>query len=313
MSKRIIIAAVVVIALVSVVFMVVFQAEEDPQEPVGERVAVIYLQGNIAEGSGSPFGFDGITPRYVESQLERAAQETSVEAVVLRINSPGGSVAASQEIAAMIRDYEKPIVISMGDTAASGGYYISAPADGIVANPGTITGSIGVINVNLNLEGLYEKLGIEVEVIKSGEHKDMFHRSLNSEERQLMQDLSDEAYHQFIDEIARGRGLEKEAVKEIATGELFLGSQGKEVGLIDRLGGLDEAVNYAGEIAGLEKPVRYEFPPPTLLETITRFAADVPELAERFLTPYEIQLLEILDKQPEPDLRYHYPGEDLKR
>lgn len=312
MNKKIFIAVVVAVAVVSVVIVAIFQPEKDPEEPVEDRVAVIYLQGNIAEDAGSPFGYDGITPRNVESQLDRAAKEASVEAVVLRINSPGGSVAASQEIAAMIGDFEKPIVVSMGDMATSGGYYISVPAEGIIANPGTVTGSIGVINVNINLKGLYEKLGIEVDVIKSGEHKDMFHRSLTSEEEQLMQDISNEAYYQFIDEISRGRGLEEEAVKEIATGELFLGSQAKELDLIDRLGGLDEAVNYAGEIAGIERPVKYEFPPPTLLETITRFTADIPELVNRFLTPYDVQILEILEKQPAPDLRYYFPGEDFK-
>src|SRR5690606_15725083 len=138
------------------------------------------------------------------------------------------------------------------------GYYISAAADAIVANPGTITGSIGVISAVTNLEGLYEKLGIEVEIIKTGEHKDMLQRALTDEERQLLQDLSDEAWRQFVEAVAEGRGLDVAHVEQRATGEVFTGSQALELGLVDRLGALDAAVQLAGELAGLDGPVPVE-------------------------------------------------------
>ena len=146
--SAIIIVVVVVVALILLVALlagaVLIAAFRSEPVPGGDRVAVIYLNGTIEEGQSSYISA-GITPRLVHRQLNRAAADPGIKGVVLRINSPGGSIAASQDIASMIRDFEKPLVVSMGDMAASGGYYISAPARGIVAHPGTMTGSIGVI------------------------------------------------------------------------------------------------------------------------------------------------------------------------
>ena len=180
---------IVAAALLSAIWLVLKSVREGASfAGGGERVVVIHLQGTIEEGSGG-IGFgQNITPSYVDEQLQKAA--------VLRVNSPGGSVAASQQISSYIKAFSKPLIISMGDLAASGGYYISAPADGIVAEPGTLTGSIGVITQVTDMEGLYEKLGIKIEVIKSGRHKDMLSRELTPEEREIMQALSDEIYDQ---------------------------------------------------------------------------------------------------------------------
>jgi len=269
----------------------------------GDRVAVVYLYGTIGETVSGFYG-TGITPASVAGQLKRAAADPGIKGVVLRVNSPGGSIAASQEIAAMIRDFEKPVVVSMGDMAASGGYYISAPAKGIVAQPGTLTGSIGVITQVMNMEGLYEMIGIEVETIRSGRHKDMFGRTMTPEERDLIQGISDEAYEQFITAIAEGRGLDRAEVRELATGELFLGSQAVELGLVDRLGGIEEAILYLAEIAGLEDPVRYEFPQPTLFSQIFGFGLNIPGIIQKMLLPPEILILDRLQQGYPPEILY---------
>lgn len=302
-GKRILAIVLIAVAILSVVLLTVISDQEGRRLNALERVVVIYLQGAIEE-TGGTWDISGIiTPRKVARQLERAAENNSIKAVVLRVNSPGGAVAASQQIAGMVRDYKKPVVISMGDMAASGGYYISAPADGVVAHPGTMTGSIGVIFSTLNMEGLYEKIGVEMETIKSGRHKDMFSRKFTDEERRLLQAISDEAYDQFITEVAEGRELEKEYIRELATGQLYLGTQALELGLVDRLGGIEEAIELAAEIAGLKKPVKYEFPPPSFFEQLRAVNARIPALLEMRFLPGELLLLEKA-QQYRPQLRY---------
>lgn len=298
----VIIAAAFLSAVVSGIYL---QPTEDRQVAELEKVVIIPLQGAIEESSTA--FTSSITPGQVSRQLERAEREENIRAVVLRVNSPGGSVAASQQIAEKITEFEKPVVVSMADTAASGGYYISAPADGIVAHPGTMTGSIGVITMMVNPEGLYDMLGLEVETIKSGEHKDMFHRSLSEEEREIMQEISDEAYRQFLEEIAAGRDMELEKVRELATGELILGSQAKELGLVDQLGGKDTAVDFAAEIAELDDPVKYEFPAPGIMEFVWGTDLSLPDLIRKSLLPSDFFLLEKIQRGFQPELRYQ-PG-----
>ena len=231
-----------------------------------ERVNVIHLNGTIEESTSDYL--QNINPRLVSQKLKRAANDDTIKGVVLRVNSPGGSVAASQEIADMIRDFEKPLVVSMGDMAASGGYYISTPADRIIAHPGTMTGSIGVIMETINTEKLEKKIGIKRETIKSGKHKDLFQGELSQKERQILQEVTDEAYQQFVKEIVRSRDLKKEKVKELATGQIYTGSQALENGLVDKLGGIDDAINTISKIAGLKNPKRYEYPSPGLFDTL---------------------------------------------
>lgn len=303
--KRIIIIALVALAVLTVAALPFISSAPDRAalRSGEQRIAVIYLNGSIQEGVGGFFGA-GITPRYVRSQLERAASDITIKGVVLRIDSPGGSIAASQEIAAMIRGFEKPIVASMADMAASGGYYISAPCQGIVAQPGTMTGSIGVISTLITTDGLYEMLGIEVEIFKSGEHKDMFNRKLTEEERLIMQEISDEAYRQFINEVAEGRGMSAGDVEKLATGQLYLGSQAMELGLVDRLGGLEDAIGYLAELNDFDNPVRYEFPPPSLFSQFMDYGYSILVNLEKALLGPELIMLEMLREGIPPEIRY---------
>jgi len=306
-KSRFFIIALIVIAVAAVVALPFINGVDPRRAPerVGEdRIVVIRLSGPIQEGVGGLFAAGGITPHQVYRQLERAEEDPDIEGAVLRVESPGGSIAASQHIAAMVRDFEKPVVVSMADMVASGGYYISAPAQGIVAHPGTMTGSIGVISQFMDLEELYDKLGIKVETIKSGEHKDMFGRALTDEEKELMQDLSDEAYEQFITDVAEGRDMEVGEVRELATGELFIGSHAKELGLVDRLGGIDEAIEYLAEMNDLKDPVRYEFPPPSLFEQLFDYGYEVLVTLEKAFIDPEIIMLEKLRDGVPPDIRY---------
>lgn len=222
----------------------------------GNRIAIIHLSGSIQDtGSANLLtGTAAITPRRVRSELERAQRDGSIRAVVLRINSPGGTVAASQEIASIVRRFEKPIVVSMGDQATSGGYYISAYADRIVAQPGTLTGSIGVIWAVFDVSGLLDKLGVEIDAVTSGEHKDMLLPGrLTDERRAIVQRMSDQMYQQFIEAVAEGRDLDKGDVRELATGEVYTGQQALELGLVDKLGGRQTALEEAAEQAGISE------------------------------------------------------------
>ena len=197
--------------ILCLVFLIAIAASISGCMVGGGKVVVLPLSGTIAgAGQQSLLTGAGISPGLVRSYLERAAADSSVEAVVLRIDSPGGSAAASQEIASDIRRFKettgKPVVVSMGDVAASGGYYISIYADKIVASPGTITGSIGVISSFIYIEGLLEKLGLEMEIVKAGEHKDMGTRRLTEEERRIMQEITDSIYQQFVEAVTEGLG-----------------------------------------------------------------------------------------------------------
>lgn len=305
-KSRIIIVSLILISILIVVLLP-YMAGSSPgrqgARPGEDRIVVINLSGPIQE-SQTGFLYGGISPRLVRKQLERAAEDRSIKGVVLRVESPGGSIAASQEIAAMVRDYEKPIVVSMADMAASGGYYIAAPAQGIVAQPGTLTGSIGVISTLMNMDGLYEMLGIEVETFKSGEHKDMFSRSLTEEERKIMQDISDEAYNQFVAAVAEGRNMSIEEVRKLATGQIYLGSQALALGLVDRLGGTDEAVKYLAELNGFENPVRYEFPQPSMFSQLFDYGYQVLNMLKKSIVRPELILLDRLREGLLPDIRY---------
>jgi protease-4 len=181
----------------------------------------------------------------------------------------------------------------MADMVTSGGYYISAHADMIVAQPGTITGSIGVIFMHLDVDGLLEKLGIERETITGGEHKDMFVTPLTPERRDLMQRITDEAHNQFIQTVAEGQGLPLAEVRELATGELFIGTQALDLRLVDRLGGRQVAIDAATELAGIEDPVVFELAPPapSLLDLLFGMASIVRDLTITRLLGEEIVLL----------------------
>ena len=219
-----------------------------------DAVAVVRLAGPIQESTAaSLLGGGGITPALLRQRLKQARADPSVRAVVLRLDTGGGTVAASQEMAALVRDYPLPVVVSMGDLTASGGYYVASQADWIVAQPGTLTGSVGVIWSTYDIQGLLDKLGVELDTVTAGRHKDMFLPGrLTPERRQLVQQMVDQMYDQFVTAVAEGRGLPQEQVRELATGQLYTGQQALDLGLVDALGGLEEALAEAERLAGIE-------------------------------------------------------------
>jgi protease IV len=253
-GKRVAALAIIGLLVLVVVVLVVAQPdrERDAREP-GDTVAVVHLQGTIEEsGAGGAFAAPVISPEVVRSRLE-AAEDRGAAAVILRMDTGGGAVGASQEIHDLVRDFHLPVVVSMGDIVASGGYYISAGADRIVAQPGSLTGSIGVIWVNLDVSGLLDEWGITLEAVTSGEQKDMFlPLGWTDEQRDMVQALSDEVYDQFVAAVAEGRELSESDARELATGEVFNGANAVELGLVDELGGLDVAVAAAEDLAGIE-------------------------------------------------------------
>lgn len=278
----------------------------DTADVLENRVAYISFQGPIQEGLAG-FGTGVITPDRVAQRLDDLKDIEGIEAVVMRIDSPGGAIGASQEIYDIISSYDMPVVISMGDMAASGGYYIASAADSIVAHPGTMTGSIGVITTFYDPDGLLENLGIERETVMSGEHKDMFSRTLTDEEREKMQTLTDEAYDQFINHIAEGREMNSEDILPYATGEIFLGSQALEYGLVDSLGGRSEALRVAAELSGLEDPEYYYPSEPGLFQRMSGLAVKIPQIIQGQKDP-ELVLLERLEDGLKPALKYQVPG-----
>ncbi len=213
-------------------------------DPGGEKVGVIEIKGVIAESNE------------IIRKIKRFKEDNSIKAIVIRIDSPGGGVGPSQEIYRELRKTipQKTVIASLGAVAASGGYYIAAGAHKTMANPGTITGSIGVIIGYTNFQELLKKIGLSPIVIKSGEYKDIGSpiREMTEKDRQLLQDLIDEIHMQFILAVSEGRNLKSDLVKSIADGRIFSGKQAKNLGLVDRLGNLEDAIEWAGRLAGIE-------------------------------------------------------------
>jgi protease-4 len=222
--------------------------------PIGAKVGVVEVEGVI-----------GSSKETIEQLIDFRDDDT-VKAIVLRIDSPGGGVGPSQEIYEEVKKAVevKPLVVSMGSVAASGGYYIAAPAQRIVANPGTITGSIGVIMEFTNFQDLLGKIGLKNQVIKSGEHKDIGSptRPMTEEDRRILQTLIDDVHQQFIDAVAEGRKLAPEKARALADGRIFSGRQAKQYGLVDELGNLQDAIGAAADLAGIEGEPNVVYPPP---------------------------------------------------
>ena len=230
-----------------------------------EKVALIHVEGVIVggRGQGGLLG-DGSGMDSVIRQIQAARDDETVRAVVLRINSPGGSAPASQEVGEelkKLRSAGKPVVASMGDIAASGGYWIAALCDRIYANPGTITGSIGIYIPYANYEELFKKIGVHGEKIKSGPHKDMLspERPMTAAERAILQEMVDDLYDQFVAVVAEGRKMEPDRVRRLADGRIYTGRQAKKLGLVDEMGTQEDAVNAAARLAGIAgKPAVHE-------------------------------------------------------
>jgi len=230
-----------------------------------EKVALIHVEGVIVggRGQGGLLG-DGGGMDSVIRQIQAARDDETVRAVVLRINSPGGSAPASQEVGEelkKLRSAGKPVIASMGDIAASGGYWIAALCDRIYANPGTITGSIGIYIPYANYEELFKKIGVHGEKIKSGPHKDMLspERPMTAAERAILQEMVDDLYDQFVAVVAEGRKMEPDRVRRLADGRIYTGRQAKKLGLVDEMGTQEDAVNAAARLAGIAgKPAVHE-------------------------------------------------------
>ncbi|MDD4800839.1 MAG: signal peptide peptidase SppA [Proteiniphilum sp.] len=224
-------------------------------------IAILYAQGNIVSGTGSA----NIQDKYMVNQIEKLRKDKEIKAVVFRINSGGGSAYASEQIWKAITELkkEKPVVVSMGDMAASGGYYIACNADKIVAQPTTLTGSIGIFGMIPNFEGTTHKIGIHTDVVKTNEFSDFgnFTRPFNEQERLLMQNMIERGYDLFLTRCAEGRNLPKDSLALYAEGRVWTGSQAKEIGLVDELGGIEKAIEIAAGMASLGKSyVVFEYP-----------------------------------------------------
>jgi len=296
-KKKVIIIGVSVVVVVAIVALVLTLGILS--RPTVGKIAVISLSGTITMQDSSLFSGVTITPDLVKDYLTRAEKDKAVKAIVLRIESPGGEIAPCQEILWEIERVKeiKPIVVSMGGMAASGGYYISTKADKIVALPTTMTGSIGVISQIINVQELFEKLGIQMETFKGGKYKDMYsgYREMTSEEKEIMQGMIDEYYELFVDVVVEGRGLSKDEVRELATGQIYTGTEAKELGLVDALGGLDTAMDLAMELADVEVArVEYYKPPRVTLWSLLGFA-DAIRVRLSGLSAQDIILLEILN------------------
>jgi protease-4 len=239
-----IITGLLVLLLFISLFLTLFQKNI----PIGSRLALIRIEGPIIDSKDAT------------DEIKEYTKDKSIKAIVLRIDSPGGAVAPSQEIYEEVKKAvaQKNVIVSMGSVAASGGYYIAAPATKIIANPGTLTGSIGVIMEIPNIEGLMNKIGIKTEVIKSGRHKDIASafRTMGKEEREILQGVMDNVHEQFMKAVSEGRKIKMEEVRKIADGRIFTGEQAKTNGLVDDLGTLEDAIRTAATLAGIkEEPV----------------------------------------------------------
>ena len=226
-----------------------------------EKIALVEISGQI---------FDS---REIVRQLSKYRRDDDIKAILLRINSPGGAVAPSQEIydeVLRVRADNKKIYASMGSLAASGGYYIAVAADRIFANPGTLTGSIGVIMAFGNAEKLMEKIGLEPQVVKSGKYKDVGSpaRKMTAQERAYLQRVVDDVHQQFIDAVAQGRNITPKEARKLADGRVFTGRQALELNLVDEMGGLEDVIVKLGEAAGIQgRPkVVWEEPPKGFME-----------------------------------------------
>ena len=252
------VGAAVLVMFAATVWLLI--AVTDDGLPGGAKVAVVQVEGVIGTEVSR-----GLDTEDIVRTLSEYRDDPAIRAVVLRINSPGGVVAPTQEIATAVRrlrEAKKPVVASLGSVAASGGYYVAVAADRIYASPGTLTGSIGVVMQLANVEGLLKKVGVEYVVVKAGAYKDVgnFARPMTPEERRILQSLLDDVYDQFIGAVAEGRGLDPQTVRSCAEGRIYSGRQAQGLKMVDDLGGLDDAIDAAAKMAGLPGKPRVVYP-----------------------------------------------------
>lgn len=273
------------------------------------KIAVLNLDGVIQDLGSSSFLAQGYNHQNFLEQIDKAAEDPFVDAIVLYVNSPGGGVVESAQIHERLEkikeEYDKPFYVSMGGTAASGGYYVSAPADKIYAEAATLTGSIGVIMQNINFTKLAEKHGVEFNTITSGKHKDILSssREMTEEERSILQSMIDEMYDDFVGVIVDGRDMDDKTVRKLADGRVYTGKQAKEVGLVDEIGSFEETVQAIKEDYNLlnSEVVTYSYEP-TLFQVFgmnvaNLFKGNNSELAE---------IMTLLGQSDQPRAMYLY-------
>jgi protease-4 len=251
----VILASMALLAVVTVLAGALLAGAGKTRKPC---IGVVNVSGVIQSGGGQGglFAEASAGSGSVVNALKRGAEDKNIKAIVIRINSPGGTAAASQEMFFQVMKMRggKPIIVSMGDVAASGGYYVAAAADTIFANPATLTGSIGVRMGWINFKDLLEKYGVKGVTIKAGKYKDMGSpfRDLTKEEEKIFTRSVDNIHNQFIRYVASGRKMKIEAVRKLATGEIFTGEQALSNGLVDRIGGYEDALSFAARKAKLK-------------------------------------------------------------
>ncbi len=287
------------VAIVAVLFIIIFASFaaivysfDGDIYSSGDKVAVIYLQGTMVTGS-VPTGFGYATSEDVSESIREALDDESVKAIVLRINSGGGSPAAGEEIYNEInraREQGVPVVASMGDVGASAAYYAASSSDVIVANPNTMTGSIGVIWTFTNKSAYYEEEGIEYYIAKSGDFKDMggTWRGLTNEEMEYADEVINESYNLFVADVAEGRNMSISEVKEIADGRIYTGTSAKRIGLVDELGSLYDSIDIAAELGGIEgEPDIYYVNQPSLTSLLFGSEKSTSEAVKGLVSYYE--------------------------
>jgi protease-4 len=294
MQKRPLLIALVLLCGIFVFFLALVVAvshllDRPTRFVVRHHVGVVEVKGVI------------IDSKKTIEQLTAFHENSAIKAIVLRVDSPGGGVGPSQEIHDEVKriDADKPVVVSMGSVAASGGYYIAVPARQIFANPGTITGSIGVIMEFTNFQELLEKIGLHSQVVKSGKHKDIGSpvRPMTDEDRTILQGLIDDVHSQFIDSVAAGRHLDPQKVRVLADGRIFTGRQARALGLVDELGSFDAAVRRAGELGGIDGKPEVVYPP-----------TEKPKLIDFLIQEASSQIRQALIGQQGGGLQYVWSG-----
>jgi len=269
-KEKLIITIILLLCVISIgvgLYSILLRKDEIAKEalfpttllPEKKKIGVVYIYGTIRFPEDSYSLYErGQETEYIIKQLKKFQKDDNILGVILKINSPGGTVAAVQEIYQQVQNLKKAkkkVVVSIGDIATSGAYYIACAADKIVANHGSLTGSIGVIMSLPNIQGFLEKVGVKFNIIKSGQYKDIGSalRDMSEEEKKLLQGVIDNAYHQFLNVVAKNRTkIKKERLMSIADGRIFTGEQAKEVGLIDELGTYEEAIKLTAKLANIK-------------------------------------------------------------
>ncbi|MED4755315.1 signal peptide peptidase SppA [Brevibacillus choshinensis] len=268
------------------------------------KIVQLFVTGVIS-GEQNTTGIPSMSQLLAE-QLRRVEEDTTVKALVLRIDSPGGEVVATDELHTRLSRLKQlrhiPIVISMGSTAASGGYYLATTGDAIFANPNTLTGSLGVIFNLFNYSDAANKLGVHQFAIKSGRFKDIGSpsRPLTDPERKIFQTLVNESYNKFVDVIVKGRNLSRQRVLEIADGRVYSGEQAKRLGLIDQFGDLDDATRYALSLSGVSEALVVRYTDQISLSKL------LFSMKQYWSNPDPLGLSRVLERQSSPKLLYQF-------